>query len=82
MLGVVRKLNKVLVSGVNMVRSLSFVSFTHVLIAIPQVKKHVPEQDGRKGGIFQLEAPVDVSKVSLLDPKDGSVHLTLLSFPY
>ncbi len=34
------------------------------------VKKHQAGQAGQKGGTFTKEAPVQVSQVSLLDPKD------------
>ena len=38
--------------------------------ATSQVKKHVRSQGEQKGGIFQREAPLHVSNVALLDPKD------------
>ena len=39
----------------------------------PQVKKHVRSQGDQKGGIFSREAPLHVSNVALLDPKDKCV---------
>jgi ribosomal protein L24 len=39
------------------------------------VKKHVRSQGEQKGGIFSREAPIHVSNVALLDPKDQYVLL-------
>ena len=36
------------------------------------VKRHTkPTQDDPQGGIRSFEAPIDVSNVALLDPRDG-----------
>lgn len=49
------KLNKALILGVGM------------------YKKHVSAKKSRdgKGGVFELPRPIDISKISLLDPKSG-----------
>lgn len=40
---------------------------------VNMVKKHAkPTQDNPQGGILEKEAPIHVSNVMLLDPKDGA----------
>ena len=53
-----RKLNTVVVSGVNMVRSI-------------QKIKHVKNPQRLEGGRVQKEFPVHVSNVMLIDPETG-----------
>ena len=43
-----------------------------VVAGINMVKRHVrPTQNDPEGGIKQFEAPIDISNVAHLDPKDG-----------
>jgi large subunit ribosomal protein L24 len=37
---------------------------------VNMVKRHQKPQQGRQGGIVEKEAPIHVSNVALLDPKD------------
>jgi len=42
-----------------------------VVEGVNVVKRHVRAQADRPGGIFEVEAPIDASKVMLVDPETG-----------
>jgi large subunit ribosomal protein L24 len=43
---------------------------TVLVQGVNMVKRHTKPQQGRQGGIVEKEAPIHVSNVALLDPKD------------
>ena len=42
-----------------------------VVEGIHTVKRHVKATPARPGGILEVEAPIDISKVALVDPESG-----------
>ena len=58
-----RKLNRVLVEGVNFV---AIFLLTHV-----KRKRHIKGTDEQPGGIFDVESPIAYSNVQLVDPSTG-----------
>ena len=62
-----RKLNRVLVEGVNFVILFSFVYI--------QRKRHIKGTDEQPGGIFDVESPIAYSNVQLVDPSTGYAFL-------